>query len=78
MGQKPQHTIPEYDLFVSYSPADHEWVEGYLLDALSTANVRVLSERNFALGAPRINELGRATPSSQCCYWQMWPTGDRL
>ncbi len=65
MIKNPQPNLPEYDLFISYSPADREWVEGYLLDALSTANVRVLSELNFALGAPRIVEFERAIKSSK-------------
>ena len=53
-----------YDLFVSYVAADREWVEGYLLDALSTAGVRVHSEAAFALGAPRLEEFQRAVKQS--------------
>lgn len=53
----------EYDLFVSYSQADRGWVEGYLLDALHAANLKVLSEVNFSLGAPRILEFERAIKS---------------
>ena len=53
------------DLFVSYSQADRGWVEGYLLDALQAANVSVISELNFALGAPRISELERAVEQSK-------------
>ena len=30
-----------YDLFVSYADVDRAWVEGYLLDALTEAGVRV-------------------------------------
>jgi hypothetical protein len=40
-------------------------VEGYLLDALNAANVHVLSELNFVLGAPRISEFERAVKSSK-------------
>ncbi len=65
MSEQPQRTGPEYDVFVSYSSADREWVEGYLLDALNAANVHVLSELNFVLGAPRISEFERAVKSSK-------------
>jgi len=33
-----------YDIFVSYAEADRAWVQGYLLDALEAAGVRVHSE----------------------------------
>lgn len=55
----------EYDLFISYSQADRGWVEGYLLDALAAANVRVVSELNFSLGAPRLVEFERALKQSK-------------
>lgn len=42
---------PAYDVFVSYAEADRAWVEGYLLDALTVAGVRVHLEAAFALGA---------------------------
>ena len=44
--------VPQHDLFIS--DADRAWVEGYLLDALTTAGVAVYSETAFALGAPRL------------------------
>jgi len=55
----------EYDLFISYADADRPWVEGYLLDALTQAGVRYLSETAFRLGAPRIQEFQRAVQQSQ-------------
>lgn len=60
--QAPQ--LP-YQLFISYSQADRGWVEGYLLDALQTANVRFHSELNFTLGAPRVTEFERAIKQSE-------------
>ena len=42
-----------FDLFVLHAEADRWWVEGYLLDALAEANVRVQREASFQLGAPR-------------------------
>lgn len=55
----------EYDLFISYADADRPWVEGYLLDALTQAGVRYLSETAFRLGSPRIQEFQRAVQQSQ-------------
>lgn len=55
----------EYDLFISYADADRPWVEGYLLDALTQAEVRHLSEAAFRLGSPRIQEFQRAVQQSQ-------------
>ena len=54
----------EYDLFISYADADRPWVEGYLLDALTQAGVRYLSETAFRLGSPRIQEFQRAVQQS--------------
>lgn len=54
-----------YDLFVSYAEADRAWVEGYLLDALSQDNIKILSESSFRLGVPRINEFQRAIQQSR-------------
>lgn len=55
----------EYDLFISYADADRPWVEGYLLDTLTQAGVRHLSETAFRLGAPRIQEFQCAVQQSQ-------------
>jgi hypothetical protein len=52
------------DVFVSYASADRTWVEGFLLDALSQAGVRYLSEASFQLGAPRLQEFSRAIQKS--------------
>ena len=54
----------QYDLFISYAQADHEWVEGYLQDALTQADVHFHSERAFALGVPRIKEFENAIQRS--------------
>lgn len=54
-----------YDLFVSYVEADKNWVEGYLLDALDSAEIRYTLESAFALGVPRIVEFERAIRQSR-------------
>lgn len=61
--RQPSQTA--YDLFVSYAPADREWVEGYLLDALQSAQIKVISAADFELGAPRITEFERAVQQSK-------------
>jgi WD40 repeat protein len=65
LGDAAMQTDYEYDLFVSYADADRAWVEGYLLDALTQAGVRVHSEAAFALGAPRLLEFERAVQDSR-------------
>lgn len=53
-----------YDIFISYVEADRAWVEGYLLDALTQADVNYFSEAAFRLGVPRIQEFQRAVQQS--------------
>lgn len=57
--------LSTYDLFISYAEADRAWVEGYLLDALTQAGVKCLSEAAFRLGVPRIQEFQRAIQQSR-------------
>jgi hypothetical protein len=57
--------LTTYDLFISYAEADRAWVEGYLLDALTQAEVKYLSEAAFRLGVPRIQEFQRAIQQSR-------------
>jgi len=54
-----------YDLFVSYADADRAWVEGYLLDALDQAGIRIFSQATFELGRPRLLEFERAVRESR-------------
>ena len=54
-----------YDLFISYTEADHAWVEGYLLNGLEQAGMRIHSEAAFALGVPRLLEFERAIRQSR-------------
>lgn len=55
----------KYDLFISYSNADDAWVEGYLLDALTLADVHYHTEAAFALGTVRVLEFERAIQQSK-------------
>ncbi|HEY0195031.1 MAG TPA: caspase family protein [Kofleriaceae bacterium] len=58
-----------YDAFVSYCEADRDdraWVTGTLVPALEQAGLRLcLEDRDFALGAPRLEELDRAVTQSR-------------
>ncbi len=58
-------TEESFDLFISYADSDHDWVEGYLLDALKAASVRTISEETFQLGVPHILEFERAIKQSK-------------
>jgi hypothetical protein len=62
MADGTEHT---YDVFISYSHADLEWVEGYLLDALAQAGVHYHHEATFTLGVPRLLEFEQAVRQSQ-------------
>jgi hypothetical protein len=59
-----EHAQDGHDVFISYAEADRAWVEGYLLDALTQAGVRCLSEAAFALGVPRLLEFERGIRQS--------------
>lgn len=53
-----------YDLFVSYAQENQPWVEGYLLDTLEAAEVRVHTEEAFTPGTPRLLEFEKAVKNS--------------
>lgn len=56
----------EYDLFVSYSHADREWVAGRLLPLLERAGLRVAVDyRDFAAGLPSIVNMENAVQQSR-------------
>ncbi len=56
---------PEFDFFIFYADADRAWVAGYLLDALTAANVTFRHEEAFALGVPRLLEFESAIQASR-------------
>lgn len=55
-----------YDAFISYDPADEEWVLTWLLPRLEAAGVRVMTPADFEAGAARALEIERAIRSSRC------------
>ena len=55
-----------YDVFLSYSQVDAKWVRSELLPRLEVAGLRVfITNRDFAVGAPRVEEFERAVTTSR-------------
>jgi hypothetical protein len=55
-----------YDVFVSYSHRNQDWVRGWLVPQLKHAGLRVcIDHESFALGAPIITEIERAVLQSR-------------
>ncbi len=63
-----------YDLFVSYSLADREWVRGYLLPALGLPAPRLVTPDDFHPGAPLVDELERVVTGSRYTLLVLSPT----
>jgi len=65
----PQETgVPsprEYDLFVVHAEADRAWVDGFLKHALGLDPGRVMTPRDFRLGASVVGEFERGVASSR-------------
>ncbi|MDM8564312.1 TIR domain-containing protein [Candidatus Halobeggiatoa sp. HSG11] len=59
--------MKKYDLFISYAEDDRAWVEGYLLDALQSAEVRCHSRATFELGKPILTAFEDAIKQSSRC-----------
>jgi tetratricopeptide (TPR) repeat protein len=56
----------EYDVFISYSSADQDWVRGELLTRLERAGLRVCIDfRDFQVGVPSVKEMERALLTSR-------------
>ncbi len=56
----------QYDVFISYSRADREWVVEQLLPRLEQAGLRVTVDyRDFVVGMPRIENIELAVESSR-------------
>ena len=56
----------QFDVFISHSPADREWVDAWLLPRLEQAGLSVCVDyRDFVTGTPRIQSIERAITSSR-------------
>ncbi|NEQ42011.1 MAG: TIR domain-containing protein, partial [Okeania sp. SIO3I5] len=47
----------KYDLFISYAEANRDWVKGFLLPPLDSAEVKYVEPENLSPGVPFIQEL---------------------
>jgi hypothetical protein len=64
-----------YDVFISYSSKDRDWVRTELLPRLEAANLQVcLDFRDFELGAPSLTEIERAVQTSHKTLLILTPT----
>ncbi len=62
----PQRKRPRYDVFLSYSSRDADWVRSKLLPALEGATLVVCIDfRDFVPGAPSVTEMERAAIDSR-------------
>jgi hypothetical protein len=65
MPKKPS-TSPNYDVFISYSHHDQQWVQGWLLPRLEGAGLRVcIDTRDFEIGPSSLDNMERATEHSR-------------
>jgi hypothetical protein len=63
MGEQTTHP---YDVFISYSSADKEWVQSWLLPHLEAEGLRVCIDfRDFDVGVPSIVNMERAVENSR-------------
>ncbi len=63
MSDSPEY---QYDVFISYSSADKEWVRGELLRRIEDSGLRAcIDYRDFRRGAPSIIEIERAVKNSR-------------
>ena len=60
-------SVPEplYDVFISYSPADEDWVDEWLLPHLQRAGLRAQSSYLLVGGAPKVENLADAISHSR-------------
>ncbi|MGD2176787.1 MAG: TIR domain-containing protein [Anaerolineae bacterium] len=63
MSEQAEH---EYDVFISHSHADREWVSGELLPRLEEAGLKVIVDfRDFEIGVPSLVNMERAVDQSR-------------
>jgi hypothetical protein len=56
----------QYDVFISYSSKDRQWVRGELLKRLDVASLRTFIDfRDFDPGAPSLTEMERGVEQSR-------------
>ena len=67
---RKEQTEYKYDVFISYSHTDSEWVQGWLMRELERASLRVcIDSRDFALGYRRSSTWSRRSTSAGTPCW---------
>ena len=62
----PKSTPESFDVFISYSHADTEWVRGWLAPRLKAAGLTVCTDReSFAIGVPALVNMENAVAASR-------------
>ncbi|MBV9019314.1 MAG: toll/interleukin-1 receptor domain-containing protein, partial [Ktedonobacteraceae bacterium] len=64
-----------YDVFISYSRKDADWVKGYLLPSLEIARLRVWSDRKIQPGQAWASETEKAIAQSRNMLVVLSPAG---
>jgi WD40 repeat protein len=61
----PQSDNPAYDMFISHTTANRDWVNGYLRPALGLSPSRVITADDFRPGTSVVSEFERAVTNSR-------------
>lgn len=54
-----------YDVFVSYSEKDQDWVQNVLLERLKEASIKYIEAQTFTVGVMKLDEIDRAIMQSR-------------
>ena len=65
MPATPPDAPPIYDVFISYSRADADWVWKWLIPRLSNVGLQVATERDFGIGAPELVNVEQVVQASR-------------
>jgi hypothetical protein len=69
-----QNSEHKYDVFISYSHDDQEWVREQLLPTLERAGLRaIIDYRDFEVGAPLLETIAQAVEQSRHTLLVMTP-----
>ena len=61
----PKSTPESFDVFISYSHADANWVFEWLIPRLSNVGLNVATERDFGVGTPELVNVDQIVDASR-------------